>query len=341
MYSLFIRQAIEPKSPTDFHLSIRRECLRQSTTRDQAAGIRKRIRVTYQTEFGGGWTQRKLEVLRKYLQAYTKIFKRNPRARFYSITYVDAFAGTGTLRRPALGALAKHLPELQENEKEFRKGSVTRALEVEPPFDKYVFIEKDTKKCGELASITAQFAGRRKVSVVNEDANRGLLRWCQNLDTGRERAVVFLDPFGASVKWEVIAALGRTRAVDLWVLFPYFAINRMLVRDRRPPKAWADRLTSVFGTEAWEHSFYSTASFRSLIDSQSIESVWKSADHRAITHFFVEQLRQEFVAVSNPFPMHNSNGALLFILFFAAANEHSAKTGLKIANDIIGKIDRS
>ncbi len=104
--------------------------------------------MTYQTEFGGGWTQRKLEVLKKYLQAYTKIFERNPRARFYSTSYVDAFAGTGTLRRPALGGLAKLLPELQENEKEFRKGSVTRELEVDPPFDNYVYIEKDAKKCG-------------------------------------------------------------------------------------------------------------------------------------------------------------------------------------------------
>lgn len=297
--------------------------------------------MTYQTEFGGGWTQRKLEVLRKYLQAYTKIFKRNPRARFYSISYVDAFAGTGTLRRPALGALATLLPELQENEKEFRKGSVTRALEVEPSFDKYVFIEKDAKKCSELESIAAKFASRRKVEVINEDANTGLLRWCSNLDTGKERAVVFLDPFGASVKWEVIAALGRTRAVDLWVLFPYFAINRMLVRNRRPPKAWANRLTAVFGTSEWESVFYSTTSFRSLLDSRRVESTHKSADHRVITDFFVKRLSREFVAVSNPFPMHNSNGALLFILFFAAANDHSAKTGLKIANDIIGKIDHS
>jgi three-Cys-motif partner protein len=276
------------------------------------------IAVTYQTEFGGGWTQRKLEVLRKYLQAYTKIFKRNPRARFYSISYVDAFAGTGTLRRPALGGLARLLPELQENENEFRKGSVTRALEVEPPFDRYVFIEKDAKKCHELESIAAEFAGRRRVNVVNEDANSGLVSWCKNLDTARERAVVFLDPFGASVKWEVITALGQTRAVDLWVLFPYFAINRMLVRNRRPPKAWADRLTSVFGTSEWENTFYSTTSFKSLLDSRKVESVHKSADHRVITDFFIKRLSREFVAVSNPFSMHNSNGALLFIFVFCS-----------------------
>jgi three-Cys-motif partner protein len=294
--------------------------------------------VTYQAEFGGGWTQRKLDVLKKYLQAYTKIFKRNPRARHYSISYVDAFAGTGTLRRPALGGLAKFLPELQENEKEFRKGSVRRALEVEPPFDNYVFIEKDAKKCKELEAISADFP-KRNVKIVNEDANGALLKWCKTLDPKYERAVVFLDPFGASVKWEVIAALGRTRAVDVWVLFPYFAINRMLVRKRRPPKAWADRLTSVFGTTEWENRFYSTTAFQSLLDSERLESVHKSADHRVITDFFVERLTREFVAVSNPFPMHNSNGSLLFLLFFAAANEHSAKTGLKIANDIIGKLD--
>jgi three-Cys-motif partner protein len=315
--------------------------VRESTVPRAPQKHREGNTVTYQTEFGGGWTQRKLEVLKKYLQAYTKIFERNPRARFYSTSYVDAFAGTGTLRRPALGALAPLLPELQENEKEFRKGSVTRALEVDPPFDNYLFIEKDAKKCSELKAIAARFAGRRRVDVVNEDANIGLLRWCRNLDTSQERAVVFLDPFGASVKWEVIAALGRTHAVDLWVLFPYFAINRMLVRNRRPPKAWSDRLTAVFGTAEWEGTFYSTTSFQSLIDSRKVESIHKSADHRAITDFFVKRLSGEFVAVSNPFPMHNSNGALMFILFFAAANEHSAKTGLKIANDIIGKIDRS
>ena len=113
----------------------------------------------------------------------------------------------------------------------------------------------------------------------------------------------------------------------LRVLFPYSAVNRMLVRNRKPPKSWAQRLTSVFGTKDWEREFYSTTAFQSIRDST-----------RIITDFYVKRLREEFVAVSDPFPMHNSNGSLMFImLFFAAANERSAKTGLKIANDIIGK----
>jgi three-Cys-motif partner protein len=292
--------------------------------------------MTYQTEFGGGWTQRKLEVLKKYLQAYTRVFERSRRAGFYKISYVDAFAGTGTLRRPGLGGLAKYFPELENDEREFRKGSVRRALEIEPHFDRYVFIEKDAEKCAELSSVSAEYSDR-KVRVLNEDANSALLDWCRNLDARGERAVVFLDPFGASVKWEVIAALGQTRAVDLWVLFPYFAINRMLPRSHRPPKSWGDRLTSIFGTDEWESCFYATTAFKSLLDSHRIESVRRSADHRDIIDFFVTRLKREFVDVSRPFPLHNSRGSLLFILFFAAGNAQSARLGLKIANDIIGK----
>ena len=292
--------------------------------------------MTDQAEFGGAWTQRKLEALGKYLKAYTTIFKGNPRGRFYSISYVDAFAGTGTLPRPEPGGIADLIPELRKNEEEFRKGSAQRALEIEPAFDEYVFIEKSAKKCEELRGIMVGLPPRN-VRIVEEDANRAILKWCKKMNTRRERAVVFLDPFGASVHWQAIAALGRTHAVDLWVLFPYSAINRMLVRDRKPPAAWSDRLTAVFGTPDWERAFYSTTAFQSLLDAtERVELVHKSVGYRDITDFFVERLKTEFVAVSKPLYLHNSNGSLLFILFFAAGNDRSAKTGLKIANSIIG-----
>lgn len=276
-----------------------------------------------------------LRLLGKYLQAYTIIFKRNPRARYYSISYVDAFAGTGSLQRPETTGLAEFMPDLLRNEDQYRKGSVLRALEIEPPFDNYLFIEKSTEKCGELHTLAARVRSRN-VTIINEDANTAILNWCRKLDE-RQRAVVFLDPFGASVKWEAIKALGQTRAVDLWVLFPYSAINRMLVRDRKPDPAWAKRLNDVFGTSEWETAFYTISSFPSLLDStQSIESVHKSADYRQITRFFIQRLG-EFKAVSRPLPLYNSKGSLLFMLLFAAGNERSTKTGHKIANSIIGQ----
>ena len=221
--------------------------------------------LTHQNEFGGLWTQQKLEVLSKYLPAYTKIFRKNPNAQFYTTSYVDAFAGTGVLRRPALGGIAKLIPGIAEAEEEFRKGSVRRALEVKPPFDKYVLIEKNAKKCCELNALAAEFP-EKQIEVIKEDANSALLKWCENLNARRDRAVVFLDPFGASVEWNVISALAKTRAVDLWILFPYFAINRMLVRNRKPQGAIANRLTKVFGTTDWEKSFYSSRGFHSLLE---------------------------------------------------------------------------
>jgi three-Cys-motif partner protein len=292
--------------------------------------------LTSHDEFGGAWTQQKLEALGKYLQAYTSIFKVNQKARFFSISYVDAFAGTGTLHRPELGGFVDLIPGMRETDQQYRKGSVKRALEIEPAFDEYVFIEKSAEKCEELRRI-AKGHSSRNIKIMNEDANSAILKWCRKLDTRRQRAVVFLDPFGASVRWEVIAALGRTRAVDLWVLFPYSAINRMLTGDHKPPKAWGDRLTLTFGTPDWEKVFYSTTLFTSLLDSaQPVEVIHKSADYRVITDFFVKRLKTEFEAISKPLPLYNSNGSLLFMFFFAAGNERGAKTGIRIANSIIG-----
>lgn len=290
-----------------------------------------------QLQFGGAWTQQKLEALGKYLRAYTRIFKKNPRARFFNITYVDAFAGTGRLRGRELGPLAKYFPGWAESAEEYRKGSVPRALEIEPPFDKYIFIEKDSEKCEELKTLAARFPSK-SIKIINEDANSALLKWCKQFDRNHERAVVFLDPFGASVEWNVIAALGRTRAVDLWILFPFFAVNRMLIRNRKPPEAWAIRLTKVFGTRDWESGFYSTTEWESLLDpKRPIKLISKTADPYTISDFFIKQLRKEFVKVSEPLALHNSTGSLLFLLYFAAANQRSAETGMKIANNIIGR----
>ena len=46
-------------------------------------------------QFGGSWTEDKLNRLKKYLEAYMKIFKGNVKASWFTTIYVDAFAGTG------------------------------------------------------------------------------------------------------------------------------------------------------------------------------------------------------------------------------------------------------
>ena len=88
--------------------------------------------------FGGTWTEDKLARVEKYLRAFTTALKRQP----FRLMYVDAFAGTGYRATKQAGEKVRGtllFPEMRE----FVKGSARRALEIEPPFDHYVFIEAD------------------------------------------------------------------------------------------------------------------------------------------------------------------------------------------------------
>lgn len=292
---------------------------------------------TQQQLFGGSWTQEKLELLNKYLRAYTRIFRTNPKASFYETTYVDAFAGTGTLA--VADALHEEVifPELLEGVDEYQKGSVRRALEVDPEFDHYVFIEKDKKRFIELNEIRKQFPDR-DIQVKNEEANKFLQTWSGKLNNKKSRAVVFLDPFGTAVNWTTIGLIAKSRAVDLWLLFPLFAVNRMLIKDRKPPKAWADRLTQIFGTPDWEKEFYITHQDQSwLAGFENAELIEKVTDTKKIAQFLMRRLKQEFVDAAEPLVLNNSRNSPLYLFCFAAGNEKGATTGLKIAKDILGQ----
>jgi three-Cys-motif partner protein len=88
------------------------------------------------------------------------------------------------------------------------------------------------------------------------DANVALEKWCQERDWRKERAVVFLDPFGMQVDWKTVVALGQTKGVDLWYLFPLSGVVRMLTRDGIIDETWQRRLDTTLGTEDWRTRFY-------------------------------------------------------------------------------------
>jgi len=295
--------------------------------------------MSKQLSFGGPWTERKLKILSEYLRGYRKIFEKNLRAQYFEVSYVDAFAGTGHIpRREREGAISL-LPELDLSEDEFRKGSVRRALEITPPFDHYVFIEKHPAKFNELVSLANQFPNR-DIKLLNLDANDALMSWSAKMGRSRDRAVVFLDPFGASVDWSVIESLAQTRAVDLWVLFPCAAINRLLPKGKKPPRPWEDRLTRVFGTVEWEQEFYSASSNYSVFEpGRIVMRLSKITDQRRITEFFVRRLRTIFTAVADPGFLYNSKGPL-FALIFAAGNQKGAEAGLRMAEYLLKNLNK-
>ena len=123
----------------------------------------------------GFWSEIKLDILRKYTDAYSKIVKSNN----LGTLYVDAFAGSG-----------KHV---SRQTGEFVMGSPARALEVKPPFDEYHFVDMDAAKVKSLELIAHDHPN---VTIHHGDCNRVLLENVfprARYDDFR-RAMCLLDP---------------------------------------------------------------------------------------------------------------------------------------------------
>jgi three-Cys-motif partner protein len=290
--------------------------------------------------FGGDWTTEKLERVRKYLTAYTTIFKGNPRARYYKTFYVDAFAGTGSRvdskRKGTGGGLFDSEVYDDPDADAYRKGSARIALEVEPGFDEYLLIERSPKRAEELKTVVSSLPGREgQVKIESGEANELLQGWCKRTNWMKGRAVVFLDPYGMQVEWETLVVLAKTRAIDLWYLLPLgVAVNRLLPRGRPPPAIWAQAVTRLLGTEEWRTRFYQIQSEDTLFGPASREQ--KGTDLEQIGGFFVERLKTIFTQVAeNPLTLRNSKSNPIYLLCFAAGNPKGAKTAVKIAQDIL------
>lgn len=288
--------------------------------------------------FGGNWTDEKLKRLAKYLHAYTTIFRGNPKARMLTTTYVDAFAGTGyRTRGQRLDDGTMLFKELSEPESvKFLKGSARIALEVEPPFANYIFIEKDSEHAAELEKLEQEFPQKAAtISIVRSDANEYLKHWCRTTNWASNRAVVFLDPYGMEVEWPLVEAIAQTQAIDLWLLFPLgIAVNRLLTRRGPPSGAWADRLDRMFGTPEWRREFYSHSTERTLFGP--VQNNKKRANFEKIGAYFVSRLKEVFHAVEeNPLPLCNRKNVPLYLLCFAAGNPKGAPTAVKIARHLL------
>jgi three-Cys-motif partner protein len=112
----------------------------------------------------GRWSEDKLGLLKKYLEAYVRIMKNQPWCKgFY---YIDAFAGTGK-------------PKIKDEER-FIDGSPRCALTIKYPFTGYFFIEKSDWRIKKLESLEKEFSNL-KIKIINDDCNKVLLDFVINL----------------------------------------------------------------------------------------------------------------------------------------------------------------
>jgi len=286
--------------------------------------------------FGGDWTINKLGRIGNYLAAYTQALK----FQRFRLIYIDAFAGTGYRTVDCTDDRQSLLFPDQAGEEavELHAGSAWIALETDPRFAEYYFIEQDADKCKELERLKQEFPEKaHDIHIIKTDANIFIRDICMAFRENKYwRSVLFLDPFGMNVTWDSIEAIADTQAIDMWYLFPLgVGVNRLLKRDGNIPPGWQKRLDLLFGDTGWREIFYRKEFTPSLFDD-STEITTKTGGFEQIAQYLIERLKSIFAGVAdNPLYLYNSRNNPLYLLCFACGNKKGAGIALRIAEHIL------
>lgn len=274
-------------------------------------------------KWGGPWTQAKIEIFIKYLQAYLEIMKRQR----FKLIYFDGFAGSGKI---ASGSDYSSLIE----------SVALQVLGIEKPtsFDLYYLVELNEKKAIRLKKIIQEkFPDKKNVFVVAKDCNDKLVSLSNYLRKYKYfRALAFVDPHGMEVNWsslEVFAELG----CDIWILVPTgIGVNRMLIRNGAIQIAWIKKLEKFLGLseEELKSRFYKEKKSMTLFGEETSTLKEEKAVQKII-ELYTEQLHKIWRFVSKPYPMKNSTGSIMFHFLLAS----QSPAGKKIADEIIGKMN--
>jgi three-Cys-motif partner protein len=266
------------------------------------------------------WTKDKLALLARYLSAYSRIMSKQKTTWLRKYSYIDAFASLGMY--------------LDRDTRDLVNGSPLVALECEPPFDEYWFIELAADRLEYLKSIVPNLKTSDRCRFIQGDANNVLSqRLCREITRHTyQRGLIFLDPYGLQVEWQTICSLSEAKAFDVFFNFPIMGVNRILDRRHRPPRPRLNLLERVMGETSWIDRLY-----LSQVDLFGEEhSRRERITAEALAKMCIGNIGQLFEYVSTPVIMRNSSNAPLYALFLASHNQ----TAVKITNDIFKRYER-
>ena len=266
----------------------------------------------------GKWSEDKLKLLKKYLEAYTKILRRQSWCRGYY--YIDAFAGSGEPLSREEGCIVD--------------GSPRCALSIKHPFTKYVFIEIADWRVEKLKKLQQEF-DYLDIEIKQGDCNQILqeeiipdLPYESN-----KRALMFLDPFSLDIEWETLEMAAKQGTIEVFINFPIMAVNRtVLVSNiRRLSEKQIERMNRFWGTDEWHRDLYRIGT--DLFGKTYIEKIPQTG--RSLSNLFRNRLKSVFPEVSTPLIMRNSKNSPLYCLIFAGHK----KTGRKIIESIFKRFE--
>lgn len=285
-------------------------------------------------EWGGSWTDQKLDAFAKYVSAYMHIMKKNP---YWATIYFDGFAGSGDRKDKCISALYNQLM-LSESEEKLYKGAAERVLSLpdELSFDFYYFIDSDDTSLLKLKQKLAPFQDKRKnkFQFKTGDCNKYLNELGLAMNKKKYAALVFLDPFGMQINWKSIESLKGTRT-DIWILIPTGVIvNRLL--DKAGKLKHIEKLQSFFGIEEDEiiRYFYQTEKQNTLFGETEVTRKVSRPIER-IAELYILRLSEVWKYVTvKPLVLYNSREVPIYHFVFAS----NKRDAVKIAEQIIKEI---
>lgn len=261
----------------------------------------------------GYWSEVKLDIIKDYAQAYTKILSKQS---FLEYSYIDAFAGSGV--------------HLAKSTGEFIPGSPLNVLLVNPPFQAYHLIDIDQDKADNLREISKDYTN---VVIYDGDCNQVLRNQIYPLVKYEQykRALCILDPYGLHLDWDIIMTAGQMKSIEIFLNFPVMDINmNVLKRDKGKVSAeQIARMNAFWGDETWRQVGYAKPKQTSFFD----ESEQKTTNDD-LELGFRKRLKEVagFRYVPEPMPMRNSNNAIVYYLYFASHNPVAADIAAHIFN---------
>ena len=257
--------------------------------------------------YGGDATIEKLDAFRRYADLFTKALRDKPsRDERFTLEYVDAFAGRGTVKIQRGVYAGTTVP-----------GSAQIALEIDNrPFDRLLFIDKARPNVEALRALIDNGRDQDRASVRQGDTNVLIPEFCARIaraDHRMHRALVFVDPFATQMNWTTLEAIARTQRCDLLILVPVMAVRRLIKTDGLPHAEHATALDRIFGDDSW----------RSLY-AEDDRSAFSARRFRPIVDLYVQRMDTIFARVVDPRRLLRSESDhSLFTLIGAASNPHS------------------
>jgi len=276
-----------------------------------------------------GSTGKKLDIINEYLKMYQNTVGVQT---YFKTHYVDAFAGTGQIntKKDQTSLFGGLLDEAYDQNlaDEIIKGSTEIALEIEPSFKSYTFIEIDKNKISELETRFQDNPLYSRINFLCGDANTKVKSFCQSMGN-KDRAVVFLDPFGSQVDWTTIEAIAATNKIDLWYLFPSgVGVFRQISKDGKVHPTHAPSITRLYGTEEWREAFIKPKPAPTFFDLQATEHE-KVVNPAVAAEFMLDRMKTIFKGGVGDFKIELGKHAYpSFHLLFAWGNPSKGATSL-------------